>query len=307
MTEPLFILAPPRSFTSVICAMIGQHPQMLGLPETNVFARDTYAELHWLYRARGRLQHGLLRSMAQLGLGDQSPESVNTVQAWLESNPALTAAQLFRDLIAWAAPKGVVEKSPLYVYNAESLQRIDRAFPQARYLHVTRHPRGTCESIYDLRRRTMERAAQRVGDGGGLTAANVTFAKDEDMTPEKLWFDPHATILEFLMDIPEDRQMRIAGETLMADPDRHLKVIATWLGVSDGKDAIEAMKHPENSPFVGFGPKNALFGNDPSFLKDPVLRPYHAKPQEMNSPLSWDPALVFSDTVKELAEYFGYY
>ena len=34
MTEPLFILAPPRSFTSVVCAMIGNHPQMLGLPET---------------------------------------------------------------------------------------------------------------------------------------------------------------------------------------------------------------------------------------------------------------------------------
>lgn len=36
MLEPLFILAPPRSFTSVVCAMIGQHPDMCGLPEVNL-------------------------------------------------------------------------------------------------------------------------------------------------------------------------------------------------------------------------------------------------------------------------------
>jgi hypothetical protein len=39
--RPLFILAPPRSFTSVICGMIGQHPQMYGLPEVNLFAGET--------------------------------------------------------------------------------------------------------------------------------------------------------------------------------------------------------------------------------------------------------------------------
>jgi hypothetical protein len=66
------------------------------------------------------------------------------------------------------------------------------------------------------------------------------------------------------------------------------------------------MKHPEESPFACFGPPNALFGNDPGFLKEPALRPYKVKPQELESPLSWNPELRFSDIVIELAEYLGY-
>ena len=33
MAAPLFILAPPRSYTSLFNAMIGQHPEAYGLPE----------------------------------------------------------------------------------------------------------------------------------------------------------------------------------------------------------------------------------------------------------------------------------
>ncbi len=37
MAAPLFLLAPPRSYTSLINAMLGQHPQAYGLPELCLF------------------------------------------------------------------------------------------------------------------------------------------------------------------------------------------------------------------------------------------------------------------------------
>ena len=37
MAAPLFLLAPPRSYTSLINAMLGQHPQAFGLPELCLF------------------------------------------------------------------------------------------------------------------------------------------------------------------------------------------------------------------------------------------------------------------------------
>ena len=37
MTAPLFLLAPPRSYTSLVNAMLGQHPQAFGLPELCLF------------------------------------------------------------------------------------------------------------------------------------------------------------------------------------------------------------------------------------------------------------------------------
>lgn len=313
MHRPLFILAPPRSFTSVTCGMVGQHPQLLGLPETNLFARDTYADLTRLYGARARFQHGLLRSIAQLGLGEQTEDDIEAAKSWLQKRPSASTAQIFQDLAAWAAPRQLVDKSPLYVYSSSSLERIGQAFPEARYLHLTRHPRGTCESIVELRERTAERterlrefATERGIDVPEKLQASQTAKPDADLTPETMWFDPHMRIVEFLEGVPEERQLRLRGENVLSDPDRHLPLIAEWLGLSTSADAVEAMKHPEASPFACYGPPNARFGNDPSFLEAPALRAYKPKPQDLEAPLSWDPELFFGDLVGELAEYFGY-
>jgi len=306
MNAPLFILAPPRSFTSVTCAMIGQHPEMLGLPETNLFARDTYAELSRLYQFRGRFGHGLYRAVAQLGLGEQSDDNIRIAKEWLARSPEVSTADLFRDLIAFAQPRRLVEKSPLHVYNSESMERIRTAFPDAYFLHITRHPRGTCESIYALRKSTSSGVEKLLGAQPGLSGQIRQILPDEELTPEKMWFDPHLLILEFLETVPAERQLRLRGEDFLANPDQYLSRIAEWLGISTGEDALEAMKHPEESPFAGFGPPNARFGNDPSFLKAPALRSYERKAQELQTPLSWNPELHFSDIVRELAEYLGY-
>ena len=37
---PVFILAPPRSYTTLICAMLGQHPELYGLPELHLFIAE---------------------------------------------------------------------------------------------------------------------------------------------------------------------------------------------------------------------------------------------------------------------------
>jgi hypothetical protein len=56
------------------------------------------------------------------------------------------------------------------------------------------------------------------------------------------------------------------------------------------------------------GPANALFGYDPSFLREPVLRPYTpADDLTLEGPLSWrEDEAEFSPEVRELAMEFGY-
>jgi hypothetical protein len=305
--KPLFVLAPPRSFTSVTCAMIGVHPEMFGLPETNLFARETYGKLAPLYKTRPPFRHGLLRAFAELTFGEQSDENVNVVKVWLERQNMTPTKDLFEDLGALAEPRELVEKSPLHVYKMENLERIERAFPDARYLHLTRHPRGTCESIYALRQETLERVnkmKEKLGAAPGPVEGPLT--SQLQMTPERLWFDPHMNILEFLQQVPTGRRLRLRGEDLLADPDRYLVEIAEWLGISHSPEAIAAMKHPETSPFACLGPPTARFGNDPSFLEAPALRPYRPKVEDMEAPLSWDPTLKFTDVVTDLAGLLGY-
>ena len=44
MKPLLIILGPPRSFTTVVSAILGQHPPMYGLPEVPIFGAETMSE-----------------------------------------------------------------------------------------------------------------------------------------------------------------------------------------------------------------------------------------------------------------------
>src|SRR5579862_6331286 len=50
MKPPVLLLCPPRSFSSVVGAMLGQHPELYGFPELSLFAADTLADLVELLR-----------------------------------------------------------------------------------------------------------------------------------------------------------------------------------------------------------------------------------------------------------------
>jgi hypothetical protein len=198
------------------------------------------------------------------------------------------------------APRLIVEKSPKTVRLMENLLRVRRAFPNARYLHLLRHPRTQGDSLWRL--------------GGMVTAENLD-AFDYGTNPpmpdmQKIWYTFHCNIIAFLDALPEEQWLRVRGEDFLAAPDTYLAEVAAWLGLSTENAAMEAMKHPERSPYASFGPANALLGNDPSFLRDPALRPpasEQKRPPSLDGPLSWrDDSGEFSMEVRELAEEFGY-
>lgn len=302
----LFILAPPRSFTSVICGMLGQHPQLYGLPEVNLFAGATYAELtEHVYSMRPGFRHGLLRAIAQLGLGAQTPETIEQARMWLDEHPAVSTAELFQDLVAWAAPRRLVDKSPLYAYTGEALERIEAACPDAYYLHLTRHPRATCESVLRMRADIRERQERGAFPRRAQEVAQENRLADVE-DPASLWLKPQRHILAFLERIPGERQRRLRGEDFMADPDAYLPGLCEWLGVSTEPAALESMKHPEDSPYASLGPRNALFGNDPSFLRSPELRPYSRKALCLEGPLAGGDGACLDAAVVQCARGLGY-
>ena len=107
---PLFILAPMRSFTSVTCAMLGCHPQMYGLPEINLFAGETMAEMQELYRQRAHRDQGFLRVLAQLAFSEQTEETVEAARQWLLDNAELSTAELFRTMQSWLPDRILIDK-----------------------------------------------------------------------------------------------------------------------------------------------------------------------------------------------------
>lgn len=301
MIEPLFILAPPRSFTSISCGMIGCHPQLFGLAEVNIFAVDTVAELLDMHATRRRLQNGILRSLAELGFEEQTEATCEAARRWLLDNKDMTTAELFRTMQDWAGERGLVDKSPLHVFEPGALSRIGANFPNARYLHLTRHPGDTVKSIYQLKNEMKGKAVAKFP-----ALARHGDEVFDPKAPETLWLEPHLRIMEFLETIPSNRKMRMRGEDFLPDPRNYLGQIAEWLEISTSDEAIEAMLHPERSPFARLGPANARYGNDPGFMEHPELRPYSYK----EKPLEWTrpdgQTVPLSDTVNAYAMILGY-
>ncbi len=307
MIEPVFILAPGRSFTSVVCAMLGQHPQMYGLPELNLSVATTLRE--WWVRFQGPrtfLSHGLLRVVAELFFGDQNVATIVQARRWVRCRLFMHTGSVLELLAEAVHPLGFVEKSPIAVSEPRYLERLGQSYPRARFIHLLRHPRSNCESMLSAQ----------------WSCALVAYANGPDghtstrmLDPQMIWYKFHTNIREFLKGLPKSRQLRIRGEDLLAEPDPHLRLIAEWLGLRADSAAIEEMKHPERSPFACLGPPGARFGNDPTFLKSPALRPHvysrrleeRESPQGLEGPLRWRAdGAGFRSEVKRLAETFGY-
>ena len=295
MSEPLFILSTPRTLTSMSCAMIGNHPEMMGLAETNLLAADTYEELeNTIYLVDSRFQHGLLRSVAELAFGEQTEANIELAKSWLEDNEKVSTTELFKDLMALVKPLRIIDTSIIYVYKPGSIERMIKAFPRASFLHMTKHPRLTCDAAYHTRK-----AATDLHLGRKLIT-------EKALQPDTMWLKPHQMILEALANVPPEQQMFLRGESLLSEPRIHLKQIAEWLGIRSDDKAIDAMMRPEESPFAKYGPENALLGSDPGFLEHPGLKPYKEQPMDLDGPMSWDENLFFDEKLKELARSFGY-
>jgi hypothetical protein len=185
----------------------------------------------------------------------------------------------------------LIEKSPSNTRTLESMRRAHRMFPRARFIHLLRHPRTQAESTLAHRERKRE---------NGVPVA--AFWRD----PPEGWYANHSLICRFLRSIDQDLSVRVRGEDLLADPERVVRSILDWLGLRTDPEAIEAVMHPERSPYACIGPRGALFGNNGNFLKNPRFSPAPLKRVNLDDPLGWRPSRGFPPYVKRLARHFGY-
>lgn len=301
MAAPLFLLAPPRSYTSLINAMLGQHPQAYGLPELCLFNVQTLKQL-WVRETdemsdETRARQGILRAVAEIYAGEQTKATVTMAMHWAAARQDWSTADVYRELVAKIDPLIAVEKSPAYTIALDRMLAMYEAFPDARFLHLTRHPVGQCKSVMNMNEGAF-----------ALYVNSIDFLEDRAIIePQFAWYDLNINILNFLDIVPPEQQMRVQGEAIMSDPPTHLAAICRWLGIRDDEEAIEEMMHPERSPFACFGPISALFGNDPNFLRGPTFRPHEVRIPPLDKPVPWrDDGRTLYPRVVELARELGY-
>jgi Sulfotransferase family len=308
--QPLVILSAGRSFGTAVCAMLAQHPRLYGLMETQLFARDSLSAW-WEDFGTNAHAHGLLRSAAEMLFGEQTPKTVNGAKRWLWKRIEHSTAGIFEELAGLVFPRMPIDNSPIITSRVEHMERVLESFPEARFLHLTRHPAGYGESLLGFfRTSALHRPA-------GQTAAllsnseSIFFGLNDfespDLDPQTPWYSRHSAIASFTSMLPESNRMRVRVEDLLIDPAVTLGTIAAWLELSCERSSIDKMMHPERWAFAGLGPWNARLGGDPEFLRYPTLPTESNEPRSLQGPVPWrEDGAEFREDVQRLAQEFGY-
>lgn len=276
--RPVFILAPARSFSTVVTALLGGHPDIYAFPEMQVFSAATVGD--FLDKARRepnakpayihvRLS-GVYRAVAQVHERDQSDEAVARAISWLRQRSSWPMTQLMNHLLKLVAPRTGLEKSPETIATDESLAACMKAYPLARYIHLTRHPVNTQRSMQQNHQPSLIKPLTE--------KALVAVAASA-------WYQGHRRVLRTLTGLPPGRWIRVRGEDVLYEPRTWLPRILGWLGLACDDEIIEGMLHTERWEFGGTGPSSRLFGGDPKFFLSPTLRPVVA-----SGPVSFDPS-----------------
>jgi len=316
MPSPIFILSPALGFGPVASAMLGQHPQLYGLPDTHLFLAETLDEWWELCAAGafgGSMMHGLLRTVAQLYFGEQTEKNVVLARAWLRRRQPFTTGYVLELLAERVRPRALVEKSSSTVLYPGSMRRAARMFPLAHFIHFVEHPRQHCEAVVAAIKDAVARHPNRVPHWlrqlACFSAANADEHSQErfEIDPQQAWHALNKNICDFLEAVPENQKVRVRVEDLVAETGVTLRTIAEWLDLRTDNAAIDAMKHPERSPYACFGPTGARYGDNPLFLRSPTLPAPPTNPDTLDAPMSWcEDDDGFSPEVRALARRFGY-
>jgi hypothetical protein len=265
--------------------MIGQNRAAYGVPELNLFITDTLEEMVERLTGYSQIQlHGLLRTVSHLYSGEQTLASVDMARRWILTRLSNSTGEVYQELCEKVSPLRIVDKSPAYSLSRKNLERIRAAFPDANYLHLTRHPRPQGKSVMGVAKGLM-----------AILVDSIDYSVDPPIIdPQIMWYEMQRNILEFLETIPKHAQMRMRGEDLVGEPHKRLAEICRWLDMDTAPAALDAMLHPEDSPFA--------------FLRSPRFRPGTViADASLEGPLPWrEDGGGFYDVVANMARKLGY-
>jgi hypothetical protein len=232
---PIFVLAAPFCHASRVCAMLGQHPALFGLPSLHLFSQPTLGALLRWFAAHPKLSDGLLRTIAHLFCGGQSPEAIASAQAWLDAREHFRPAEMLTSICAAVPGRRIVEWS-FSTAQPRALARLAEECPHACFIHALCDPSGhRAAVIADRQHREL----------------------DSPFDPERFWLEPNLAIYEFVQSLPWQRHIRLPVEMLATTPEATLRQLLEWLCLPCDPASLGAMLEPERSPFARLTPAGA--------------------------------------------------
>ena len=226
----VFILSPPRSGSTLLRVMLGGHPALFSPPELQLLNYNTLGERKAALsseRDNFWLQ-GTIRALMQIR-GCQADEAAGQMKNFEDDN--LSVKEFYRLMQDWLGQVTLVDKTPTYALDLQTLKRAEEDFENALYIHLIRHPSAAIASFEEAK----------------LHVFFPPFLKGRhDFTvwqlAELVWDVCHQNILEFLSTIPTERKQAIRFEDLVSNPKRTMEEVAKWLNLPFHPNMINPYK-----------------------------------------------------------------
>src|SRR5215204_983386 len=241
----IFILAPPRSGTTLLRVMLGGHSHFFSPPELELLSFNTLAERKQAFSgAFSFWLEGALRAIMEIkGCG---AEEAASIMRGLEERD-LSTKEFYRLMQEWIGDRTLVDKTPSYALHTSILQRAEVDFENAFYIHLLRHPCGMIRSFEEAK---LDHIFFRYAH---------PFSRRE--LAEMIWTISHQNILEFLQDVPIGRQYQLKFEDLVSRPRESLEQICNFLGVEFHSDMLQPYKDGAQRMTDGIHAESRMLGD----------------------------------------------
>jgi amino acid adenylation domain-containing protein/non-ribosomal peptide synthase protein (TIGR01720 family) len=254
MTAPknppaLFILSPPRSGSTLLRVILAGHPGLFAPPELELLSFNTLQERKAALSGKfGYFKEGAVRAIMEI-----KRCSTGEAQAIMQAfeDQGLTSQAFYGVMQQWLGERMLVDKTPWYALDMETLRRAEAYFKAPRYIHLVRDPYAVIHSF--------EKAN-----------LDQIFRYDHDVSVRRLaelvWLICHQNIRAFLNDIPGDRQYTVKFEALVHRPETAAAGLCDFLDIEYKKEILDVYRDTGSKMLDGIHPESKMLG-DINFLR----------------------------------------
>jgi amino acid adenylation domain-containing protein len=280
----IFILAAPRSGTTLLRVMLAGHPRLFAPPELELLSFPTLAERHRAFQGRDSFWlEGLIRAVMEIR-GCGAPDAREIIAAC--EREQMTVLRFYGLLQEWLGDRILVDKTPSYALDPRVLERAEAGFTAPFYIHLLRHPYGMIRSFEEAR------------------LDQIFFRREHSFTrrelAELIWVVSHQNVVDFLSRVPPERQHRMRFEELVRQPRRVLQGLCTAAGLELHPDMMRPYQPASRRMADGIGPESRMLG-DVKFHQHADVDP--AVADRWRREIEED---FLGDVAWELAVFFGY-
>lgn len=213
---PLFIVGMPRSGKTSLENQLGRHPDVAAGKELDL---RMYIDDDMIVRLQGRLPSNFEKNIDNFSIQKRKTYA----HAYLDE----VLPSLLRD----GLPRVVTNTLPLNFQNAGFIKLV---FPNAKFIHITRHPADTCWFCFSKNFKN-----------------EYTFTNSLDVLGK--YYSIYAELCEHWASILPDDWLEISYERLIAEPEATRKRVFEFVGVEfDGAaNAIKGANNDLTDKYIG--------------------------------------------------------